>query len=221
MLSVFAVYKPRGISSYDVIRRIKKITGISRVGHAGTLDPLARGVLVVGIGRDATRLLKNAVLKEKEYVAKIRLGVESSTDDGEGEKTILEIKHFPSRINIEGALLDFHGQIEQVPPAYSAVKISGRRAYKLARKGVTLELKPRKVVIYSIEALNYVWPNVGLRVVTGPGVYVRSIARDLGGKLGVGGYLYDLERVRVGEFTKDNAIPFDKLEEYLKNKSYD
>ncbi|OGY63230.1 MAG: tRNA pseudouridine(55) synthase TruB [Candidatus Harrisonbacteria bacterium RIFCSPLOWO2_02_FULL_41_11] len=207
---IFAVYKPKGPTSHDMVEKIRKLTGEKRVGHAGTLDPLASGVLVIGVGREATKKLSEAVKKEKEYIAEIKLGVESATDDEEGEKYQIIINQFESadrikKSDIEKAIQKFVGKIEQVPPVYSAVKIRGKEAYKRVRRGEKVALKSRAVEIKEIELLEYKWPNLKIRVVTGPGVYIRALARDIGKILEVGAYLSDLERTRVGEFTKSES----------------
>lgn len=210
MKGIFAVYKPKGPTSHDIIDKLRKKTGVKKIGHAGTLDPLASGVLVVGVGREATKQLGNIVKKEKEYLAKIRLGMTSTTDDEEGEKVVVVALSNAKRLlkvpEVEKAVLKFRGEILQTPPIYSAVKVKGKEAYKLARKGQTPKLKPRKVLIKEIEILNYKWPYLKLRVVTGPGVYIRALARDIGKTLKTGGYLAELERTRVGDFTKENAV---------------
>lgn len=203
---IIGVYKPVGPSSFDMIRRLRILTGVKKIGHAGTLDPLARGILVVGIGRLACRSLEKEVKKEKEYLAVIKLGEESTTDDQEGKKTIKENINRPSKKEILEILPQFQGKIEQVPPFFSAIKIKGKRAYQLARQGQRPIIKSRLVEIKNIELLEYQWPYLEIKVLTGPGVYVRSLARDLGQKLNCGGYLFDLERTRVGEFNKDNSI---------------
>ncbi|MBU0648556.1 tRNA pseudouridine(55) synthase TruB [Patescibacteria group bacterium] len=205
MNGIFAVYKPKGPTSNDVLNIIRKNTGIKKVGHAGTLDPLACGVLVVGVGREATKTLSEAVKKEKEYEAVIRLGITSTTDDGEGEKQEIKCKK-PSTAQVREAVKPFVGNILQVPPPFSAIKVKGREAYKLARRGQKVELKPRPVQIHDLKILKYEWPYLSLRLVTGPGVYVRSLARDIGQSLGTGAYLYELERTRVGDFTKEKAV---------------
>ncbi|KKU05774.1 MAG: tRNA pseudouridine synthase B [Parcubacteria group bacterium GW2011_GWA2_45_30] len=209
--NIIAIYKPKGPTSHDIIDEIRKITGERRVGHAGTLDPLARGVLVIGIGRDATKKLSEVVKKEKEYIAEITFGVESLTDDAEGEKTQRNIKESPSRETIEKILAKFIGKIQQTPPIFSALKIKGESAYRKARRGEKIKLKPREVEIKSVEVLKYEWPRLMLKVITGPGVYIRALARDLGQALGVGGYLSDLERTRVGEFKKEDALNLNQL----------
>lgn len=211
MPHIFGVYKPVGPTSNDVLTDIKRITHLSKVGHAGTLDPLASGVLVVGIGREATRQLGEVVQKEKEYIATIRLGVSSTTDDEEGEKTEHDIAEIPSQEQIHEVLKKFMGAITQIPPVYSAIKVSGKEAYKRVRSGETIVMKARPALVYSIELIEYVWPVLTLRVVTGPGVYIRALARDIGAALAQGGYLAALERTRVGQFTKENCIEFENI----------
>lgn len=217
MSKIFAVYKPKGPTSYDIVEEIKKITGEKKVGHAGTLDPLARGVLVVAVGREATKKLGQIVKKEKEYLAKIKLGVKSATDDEEGEKTEIKISRPPFAKELRDIIGSFEGEIMQIPPLYSAVKIKGKEAYKYARKGKYVKLEPRKAKIKKIDILKYGWPYLELKVVTGSGVYIRSLARDIGKKLNVGGYLADLERTRVGDFTKEKALSMHQIENFLKN----
>jgi len=197
---ILAVYKPKGISSFKVIAILRRLTGVRKIGHAGTLDPLATGVLVVGVGRQATKRLSEEVAKEKEYRAVIRFGMTSTTDDEEGEKTIVAVDLEPTLESLQSAIETFIGHIEQVPSTFSAIKVAGQRAYDLARDGKTVELKARPAHVKEIEILSYEWPLLTIRVVTGPGVYIRALARDLGTKLGVGGYIAELERTRVGEY---------------------
>ncbi len=214
---ILAIYKPKGPTSNDLVQMIKKITN-EKVGHGGTLDPLASGVLVVGIGKEATKKLKEIIKQEKEYITTIKLGVISETDDEEGKKKEVELPFYgiPTSLNeIKKAVKSFVGKIKQIPPLYSAVKIKGKEAYKYARKGQKINLKPREVEIKSIEILDYKWPFLKIKVITGPGVYIRALARDIGEKLKVGGYLADLERIRVGNFTKENSLT---LEQILKLK---
>jgi tRNA pseudouridine55 synthase len=207
-----AVYKPKGISSFGMIRKLRQMTGVKKIGHAGTLDPLASGVLVVGIGREATRELHNSVQAGKEYLANIRLGIESTTDDEEGEKTEVNTEKIPSLEDIERVIPKFEGKIMQAPPAFSAVKIKGERAYKLAREGKDVVMNKRRVEVKKIELLKYKWPFLDLRIETGPGVYIRSLARDIGRELGVGGYLVGLERTRVGEFRIEDCYKITNYE---------
>ncbi len=203
---IVAVWKPKGPTSFDIIHKLRKITGIKKIGHAGTLDPLASGVLVVGIGREATRKLHEVVESEKEYVATVRFGAESTTDDEGGEKVAVEFIKKPTRADIEKVLKKFHGKIMQLPPNFSAIKIKGERAYKLARRGEIPKLKKRRVEVKNIKIIKYKWPFLKIKIISGSGFYVRSLARDLGKKLKVGGYLAALERTRVGQFKKKNTI---------------
>lgn len=203
---IIAIYKPKGPTSFDIIYKLRRLTGIKKIGHAGTLDPLASGVLVVGIGREATRKLREAVESEKEYLATVRFGAESTTDDEAGEKTIAEVRKKPALREIEKMLAEFRGKILQQPPDFSAIKIKGRRAYDIARKGERPKLTKREVEVKEIKIIKYRWPDLKIKIVSGPGFYVRSLARDLGRKLRAGGYLAELERTRVGQFKKSSAI---------------
>ena len=208
---IFAVYKDEGMTSHDVVDVVRRATGERRVGHAGTLDPCACGVLVVGVGRPSTKRLSSVVGTEKEYLTRVRLGWRSTSDDREGEKEEVVVAAPPTEDQVRQALASFEGVIAQRPPAFSAVKLGGRPAYKLARKKRVVDLAPRKVEAKQIELLRYEWPFADIRLVTGPGFYVRSLARDLGELLGTGGYVEHLERTRVGTYTKDKAIPLDDL----------
>ncbi|OGZ96627.1 MAG: tRNA pseudouridine(55) synthase TruB [Candidatus Sungbacteria bacterium RIFCSPHIGHO2_01_FULL_50_25] len=212
--SVFAIWKPKGISSNEALTRLKKMCGTKKAGHAGTLDPLAEGILVVGVGRDGTKALSELLLKEKEYSAEIMLGVRSTTDDEEGEKTYRDVSKIPTQHSVERAISHFIGEIMQVPPRYSAVHVKGKKAYTRARMGEAFLLAPRPVQIKSVEILSYVWPKLSVQVVTGPGAYIRALARDIGEELGTGGYLSSLVRTRVGDFTRKNVIPFEALYGY-------
>jgi tRNA pseudouridine55 synthase len=203
---IIAIYKAEGMTSHDVVDMVRRHTGQKRVGHAGTLDPCAKGVLVVGVGRAATKRLGEIAGTEKEYVTRIRLGVRSTTDDREGQKEQVDVSTTPSLQQIQEALTTFKGVIPQRPPAFSAIKVGGRPAYRLARAKKQVELAAREVEVKEIELLTYEWPFLDLRMVTGPGVYVRAIARDLGEALGTGGYVEQLERIRVGSFVKEQAV---------------
>lgn len=207
------IYKPKGPTSHDMIDRLRRLTGEKRIGHAGTLDPLASGVLVVAIGREFTKQIDSLMKTEKEYVAMIKLGETSSTDDEEGEKRIFinvgadcNPPTPPDESSVKNVLSKFVGEIMQTPPAYSAIKLKGKKAYELARAGKAVEMKPRPVLIKKIELLKYEWPFLQIRVTCGPGVYIRSLARDIGEKLDVGGYMAELERTRVGDFLLDKGI---------------
>ena len=202
---ILNVFKPKGPTSFDIVEEIRKLSGIKKVGHGGTLDPLASGVLVIGLGREATKKLDEVVQKEKEYVVVVKLGENSVTDDEEGQKEKISDKE-PDKEEIEQILKNFIGLIDQVPPQFSAVKVGGRKAYQAARKGQAIDLKPRQVEIKEIKVLDYRYPLLKLKVTTGKGVYIRSLARDLGRKLKTGGYVKSLKRTRVGEFKIEDSV---------------
>ena len=210
---IIPIFKPKGPTSYRIISQIKKITGVKKVGHAGTLDPLAEGVLVVGIGRESTRKLFQELQKEKEYEVSIELGKSSTNDDEEGEKREWEVSQIPTESEIKQALEKFIGEIWQMPPQYSAVKRGGVESYKNARKGRSVTLGKRQVLIKDISILNYEWPFLKLKVITGPGVYIRSLARELGEVLNVGGFVKGLKRTRIGEFKIADCLTPDSLKE--------
>ena len=205
------INKPKGITSHDVVDEVRKATGVKRVGHAGTLDPFATGVLVVAVGREDTKKLteitKNTM---KEYVATLELGKTSTTDDPEGRISLVSLS-YPHLGEIKDVLKRFVGEIKQTPPPYSAIKIKGVPAYKLARRGEEVKLSPRTVTIEELKLLWYKPPFLKIQVVCGAGTYIRSLAKDIGEKLGVGAYLTELERTRVGDFRIENSISLDKL----------
>jgi len=181
-----------------------------KVGHAGTLDPLATGVLVVLIGK-ATTLVPRYMAAEKGYETTIDLSRLSTTDDLGGELSDVAIAQIPTRPAIDAAIARFVGTIQQTPPQYSAMRIGGRRAYEMAREGEVAPLQPRPVTIHAIDVLAYDWPSLTLRIRCGKGVYIRSLGRDLGAALGVGGVLTQLRRTRVGDFPIDRSRTLDQL----------
>lgn len=203
---IYGFWKPKGPSSFDVIREIKKSAEDLCIGHAGTLDPLAEGVLVIAIGKEFTKKINEEVKKEKEYVAEIHLGITSTTDDEEGEKEEYLVKKIPTQNEIESKIQNFIGDIMQRPPIWSAIKVAGKEAYKRAEHGEEVLLSPRMVHIKEIEILTYEYPKLIIRVVTGPGVYIRSLARDIGEVLKTKGYMSGLIRTRVGSFDRANAV---------------
>lgn len=205
MEGIFAIDKPEGYTSHDVVAIVRKRTGVKRVGHGGTLDPFATGVLVIGVGRENTKKLSQFVKGEKEYEAEIKLGATSTTDDRDGEISEVKTQLVPSIETIQNLLKDFKGTVLQTPPIYSSLKINGKPAHRRVRKGEDVKLDPREVQIHSIEILSYEYPLLRLKISTGPGVYIRAIARDLGEKLGTGGYLTNLRRTRVGNFRVNTA----------------
>jgi len=213
---IFAVYKPKGPTSHDIVAKIKRMAGGEKVGHAGTLDPLARGILVIGVGSEYTKQLKSVVEAEKEYIADIALDAYTKTGDDEGEKIPVEIGDdtgggnndgkIPTETQVREAAAKFVGTIQQDQPIFSAVKAGGKRAHRMAREGKEINLGKRTVGIHAIEVLEYSWPRLSIKVICGPGTYIRVLARDVGKLLKAGGYLFDLERTRVGQYTKDEAI---------------
>lgn len=212
MKGIYAIYKPKGPTSNKILSQIKKITGEKKVGHAGTLDPLAQGILVIGIGREYTKKLRDMVNKEKEYIAKIKFGATSTTDDAEGEIVKFKVDKKPALKDIKEIIKKFIGNIKQEPPQFSAVKRQGKEAYKYARKGEKIQLGFRDIEIKDIEIIKYKWPYLEIKVITGPGAYIRSLARDIGKELKVGGYLASLERTRIGDFDKKKALTVKDLE---------
>ena len=211
---IVVVDKPAGITSHDVVARVRKFAGIRRIGHAGTLDPMATGVLVLGIGR-ATRLLGHLSGQDKEYDATLRLGVTTTSDDADGD--VVDVRSASDITNdaLAAAVSALVGPIEQVPSAVSAVKVGGVRAYKRVRDGESVELAPRQVRIASFDVLARRGDDVDVHVVCSTGTYVRALARDVGAALGVGAHLTALRRTRVGEFGLDRAHDLDELAQRL------
>lgn len=209
------VDKPRGMTSHDVVDRIREITGERRVGHAGTLDPNATGLLIVGVGREATKKL-GLIAKgtKKIYEALIVLGEERDTDDAEG-KVVVKAKGVlpPVRKEVAKVLRGFLGRQTQIPPKFSAIKLSGKKAYELARAGKKFTLKPRKVSIYQIKILRYEYPILEIETEVSAGTYIRALARDAGRKLGMGAYLSDLRRTKIGEYSIEQAVHLDSFNE--------
>lgn len=193
--------KPVGWTSHDVVGRVRRILGTPRVGHAGTLDPAATGVLVVGVGR-ATRFLDYVQAASKEYVAHVVLGIESESADIDGRLVPRRQSAFSiSEAAIEDTLQQFLGDIDQIPPKYSAIKIGGEALYRRARRGEVVDVPSRRVRVDGIQVVEYSYPDLVLSIECGSGVYVRSLARDIGEALGCGAYLHRLLRTRVGSFT--------------------
>lgn len=217
---ILLVDKPKGWTSHDVVAKVrntlKKQTGQKvKVGHTGTLDPMATGLLVLLIGSYCKKAGQFSKLP-KTYEAKIKLGYNSSTGDDEGDKQAIS-DNKPAKSEVIFALSAFIGDIQQTPPAYSAIKINGKRAYKLARQGVEVKIEPRNITIYDISRISYKYPNISFMVNVSSGTYIRSLAEDIGKKLKTGAYLYGLKRTKVGEFDlKDSEgitdINLDKMQ---------
>jgi tRNA pseudouridine55 synthase len=211
MEEVIFVDKPAGVSSFGVVARVRRVLTEReghkvKVGHTGTLDPFATGLMILMAGK-ATKRAGEFSGMDKVYEAVIRLGATSSTGDPEGEiRVVTGDLSGVNREKLMRVLDGFVGEIEQVPPVFSAIKINGQRAYKLARKGVEVVMPARKVNIYSIELLDYALPEFRVRVHVSSGTYIRSLAEDIGEKLGVGAYVTELRRVKVGEYDIE-AVP--------------
>ncbi|MFH1855540.1 MAG: tRNA pseudouridine(55) synthase TruB [bacterium] len=205
-MGVYNIYKPKGPTSYDIIRQIKRDAADKKIGHGGTLDPLASGVLIVAIGREFTKQLDEISRGEKEYEATIKLGQTSTTQDEEGEKTNFDVDKVPNRASVEKVLNEFTGKVKQIPSQFSALKIKGQPAYKLARRGEKVELKEREIEIRKIELISYKYPILKIRVICSSGTYIRTLANDIGIKLKTGGYLSDLVRTRVSGFKLGESI---------------
>ena len=216
------VDKPAGMTSHDVVARVRRLAGTRKVGHAGTLDPMATGVLVVGVNR-ATRLLGHLMLTEKAYDATVRLGVATTTDDAEGDVTAVASAAGVDPATVRAVLAEFVGDIEQVPTAVSAIKVDGKRAYQRVRDGEDVALRARPVTVHEL-VVHDVVPgghgdtptlDVTLSVRCSSGTYIRAIARDLGARLGVGGHLTALRRTAVGPYDLAVARTLDQLGEEL------
>jgi tRNA pseudouridine55 synthase len=206
---LLVIDKPLGLTSRAALDAVARcFPRGTKIGHTGTLDPLATGVLVLCIG-SATRLADFIQAMPKSYESEFTLGATSATDDSEGPIEMVSDHRVPSRADIESALPSFIGEIEQTPPAFSAVKVAGQRAYRTARRGGDMELTARPVRIDAIEIAVFEYPQLHLRIDCGKGTYIRSLARDLGQRLGCGGYVSQLRRTRIGPFGADQALSLD------------
>jgi len=219
MQGIINLYKPKGISSFGAVAQIRKLTGIKKVGHTGTLDPMASGILPVCIG-SCTKFSDYIMSGEKTYTAVLKLGVTTDTYDEEG--TVLEEKDvFISEAEAEGAVLSFVGVQHQLPPMYSAIKKDGRKLYDLARQGIEVERDKRRIEIFSLEILNINLPYIKFVVHCSKGTYIRSLCKDIGDKLGCGGIMSDLERTENGFFKKEDSVNLkdlnkDNINDYIK-----
>lgn len=204
------VNKPRGMTSREAVNRVERLVRPAKAGHAGTLDPLATGVLVICVGQ-ATRLIRFVQRMRKQYIATFLLGHSSETDDIEREVVAIPNAVVPTRLTIDAVLPQFVGDIQQRPPAHSAIKIAGRRAYKLARSGADFELAARTVTIHWIDVLRYKYPELDVAVECGSGTYIRALGRDLGAALGTAAVMSALERTAIGQFRVEQSISLDQL----------
>ncbi len=214
---IILVNKPAGLTSHDVVKRLRQASGWKKIGHFGTLDPLATGLLLLGIGR-ATRLFPVLSRLPKVYRATIRLGMATDTYDAEGNALSPPSSEFPSKEELLRLVEEFEGEKEQLPPPYSAKKYRGRPLYRLARRGQPVPLKPIKVIIYRLDLLDYTPPDLIIELVCSSGTYVRSLAHELGQKAGCGAHLFRLTRLSIGPFSLNNAFSLEEVEVYLKEK---
>lgn len=198
------VDKPEGKTSFSLIRALRKLTGIKKIGHAGTLDPFATGVMVLLVGKQYTKISNSLLLSDKEYLTELCLGVTTDTYDCDG-KVVARSKKKPSLKAIEKAVEAFQGDIEQIPPMFSAKKVNGKKLYELARDGKVIERKPAKISVHT-EIVSYNYPKLELRVKCSKGTYIRSIGHELGEALGSGAHLSKLKRTQSGEFHLDQCI---------------
>jgi tRNA pseudouridine55 synthase len=210
LFGILNVNKPAGCTSRDVVDKIERLSLPAKAGHAGTLDPLATGVLVICVGQ-ATRLIQYIQRMPKHYRATFVLGRRSETDDIEGNVVEIAGAPIPSRAMLDRALPQFVGAIQQRPPAHSAVKVRGKRAYQLARSGKTMDLAPRTVTIHSLVVRRYDYPELELEIECGSGTYVRALGRDLAEALGTGTVMSSLERTAIGGFRAQNAVSVEEL----------
>jgi len=212
LTGLLVVDKPLGWSSMDVVRRVRRSAEGCKTGHAGTLDPLATGVVVCCLGK-ATRCVEAIMGQTKVYDAVVDLSAFTTTDDREGPRDEVAVADPPSLSQVREVAARFVGQVEQRPPAFSAIHVNGQRAYRLARKGQAVEIPRRIVRIDAIDVLDYDWPNLSLRITCGRGTYIRSLARDIGKSLQTGGYLASLRRTAVGGYDLSRAVDEARLNE--------
>jgi tRNA pseudouridine55 synthase len=210
---IIPINKPAGITSHTVVNKLRRFYGIKKIGHAGTLDPFATGVLILLVGRESTKRSDEFMKQDKIYRTKLKLGYISDTYDKDGVIQEYNIQKVPTRSEIESTMASFIGEISQIPPMYSAIKINGKKMYELARKGEYVDIPPRLVNIYNINVLDYNYPYLILDIYCSSGTYIRSLGYDIGMKLGTGAYLEELERRQSGEYTIENCYTLDTLPE--------
>ena len=208
--------KDKDWTSHDVVAKLRPILKMKKIGHSGTLDPLATGLLIIAVGRGATKQISQLQAKSKKYIATMKIGATTKTDDAEGEEeNICNISHIKVE-DIENVFSNMIGEIAQIPPMYSAKKIKGQKLYQLARKNIEIELEPSYVTLYENIITSINLPYISFEVHCSKGTYIRAIARDIGRQLGVGGYLTKLRRTSIEEHSIDNAITLEELQQKLK-----
>jgi tRNA pseudouridine55 synthase len=213
---VLLIDKPLNWTSFDVVRKVRNTMKIKKVGHAGTLDPLATGLLIVCTGK-FTKRINEYMAQEKEYTGTITLGAITPTYDLESEPQDFKSYDHITPDDINTAVQQFIGDIQQLPPAHSAIKVDGKRLYELARKGKEVKLEPRSIRIMEFEITSIALPVLQFRVVCSTGTYIRSLANDMGAALQCGGYLSSLRRTRIGQFSVDDAMNMEMVEQYIRN----
>ena len=204
MAGILPIDKPKGVTSFHMVAMLRRISGIKKIGHSGTLDPFATGVLILLLGREYTKLADQFLLQDKEYAATVKLGSISTTYDPEGTITPVSDR-VPTFLELEKAIASFQGEISQIPPMFSAKKVAGKKLYDLARKGITIERKPSKVRV-STKIISYDYPFIKLHITCSKGTYIRTIAHDLGEMLQTGAYLDTLVRTRSGSVHLDQCV---------------
>lgn len=204
----YLINKPRGRSSFSMVAQVRRLSGIKKVGHAGTLDPEAEGLLIVLVGKEFTKQAEKYSKLDKTYKFTIKLGEDSTTDDEEGEKQVVSERQ-PAKAEISKVIGSLTGVISQTPPVYSAIKINGQRAYKLARKGEEITIPERKITINSFRLTSYKYPLVELEADVSSGTYIRSLAREIGQQLGTGAYCTQIVRTRIGSYNLADALGID------------
>lgn len=205
------INKPSGPTSHDIVYTLRRLTGIQKVGHAGTLDPLADGLLIVAIGREATKHIDSFMGLDKSYRATITLGATSTTDDAQGDITPTAPGNIPSNTAVRDVCAEFVGVIDQLPPDYSAKKKAGKKMYERARAGETFKKTPSRVTVHMLDVTDYTFPHLTINVHCSKGTYIRSLARDIGEKLGIGGYISALTRTSIGPYALKDALDIDTL----------
>ena len=222
---IIVINKPKNYTSHDVVAKVKKLLNIKKVGHTGTLDPNATGVLPLLLN-SGTKLSKYLIEHDKEYEVTLKLGIRTDTLDGEGkvlEKKEVDRKMLENTKQIEKVLNSFTGKQTQVPPMYSAIKVKGKKLYEYARRGENVEVQPRQIEIYNIELqkVDIKKQEIEFKVQCSKGTYIRTLCEDIAIKLGTIGYMKELNRTKVGKFGLEEAITIEKLEEYIENKKYE
>lgn len=207
---VINLNKPQGITSQDAVTKVKRILSVKKAGHAGTLDPIATGILLICVN-EATKIARFLTETDKEYIAGMKLGEKTDTLDSEG-KVLRKAENIAiDIIRVNKALKKFKGTVQQIPPMYSAIKFSGQPLYKLARKGIEVERKPKEINIYELDVLSFNPPFLDIRVACSKGTYIRSLCADIGEELGVGAHTISIERTKVGNFSIQDAVTFEEL----------